>query len=55
MAVYRSGLMSCDVLVMSEAGIKLYRHRLTHRDSAKIKTSSSSAGKIMPASYVTGQ
>ena len=45
--------MSCDVLVTSEARVKLYCHRLT--DSAEIKTSPSGAGNIMPASYVTGQ
>ena len=44
--------MSCDFLVLSEAGVILSQ---THKDSAEIKTSSSGAGNIMPASYVTGQ
>ena len=47
-------LLGCDVLVMSEAVVKLYRCRLT--DSVKVKTEVSyTAGNIMPASYVTGQ
>ena len=45
--------MSCDLLVMSKAGLKLYRRRFTK--TAEIKTSSSGAGNIMPASYVTDQ
>ena len=48
----QGGLMSCDVLVISEAGIKLYRRRLT--ETTEIKTSSSSASNVMSASYVTG-
>ena len=47
------GPMSCDFLVMSEAGVKLYHHR--HTEMLEIKTSLSSAGNIKPASYVTGQ
>ena len=44
--------MSCDVLVMSEgeARVKLYRHSVTK--TVEIKTSSSGAGNIMPASSV---
>ena len=45
--------MSCDVPVTSEAGVIISLK--THRDSAKIKTSSSSAGNTMSANYVTGQ
>ena len=50
----RGGLMSCDVLVTSEAGggqIILWQ---SHRVTAEIKTSAS-AGKIMLASCVTSQ
>ena len=46
--------MSCDFLVMSESRVKLYRQQ-TCRDSVEIKTLSSSAGNIIPASHVTSQ
>ena len=45
--------MSCDVLVMSEAGVKLDHQRLAK--TVEIKTSSSGAVNIMLPSYVTGQ
>ena len=47
--------MSCDVPLTSEAAWGQIISLKTHRDPAEIKTSSSSAGNIMSASYVTGQ
>ena len=47
----RCGLISCDVLVTSEAGVKLYGGRLTETLPKIKRHHLVSAGKIMPASY----
>ena len=49
------GLMSCDVLVMSKAGVKLYRCRLTETLLKLKHHLVLTTGNIMLASYVTNQ
>ena len=47
--------MSCNVLVTSEAGVKLYYRRLTKTLPKLKRHPASGAGNVMPASYVTGR